>query len=465
VKVGEEAGKVLGVAVSKEMAETIAKRAKDLKISISASALLSLPDVMEGKDAFSFLPKVLDLMKGVASGSIPAREGVEAISKAFSLVAAAAESAGAVGDAVLGALAEQARLTGLRVPEIQKMVIEAEKAGATGLAALWKSIDTDAENAGTRISNLSILTQGSFESLRAQGVSAAEAYRILGPAIDAAIERAQAAGVELKGFMAEAAKIRQFQKDNPVLVETADAINAVSQATLRAGRATQEQINAMIGEVLAYRDAAAATGADSSTYLAQIAPTLARLAVLAREGKVELDEQTQAMIRDAEAAGLLEDALGPQEQMIELLREITATLKDVAAAWGAIPAERTTRYNIHRTITGDDHVPQGEPDYGDLPGMAVGGIVMPRPGGVPVRVAGAGEPELAAPVRAFSRQLAGDLAKVVGNAGGGGDVYILVDSKTGSSRQISPAEARRIQEAFGAGLVKVPVRAVSGKVA
>lgn len=62
----------------------------------------------------------------------------------------------------------------------------------------------------------------------------------------------------------------------------------------------------------------------------------------------------------------------------------------------------------------------------DIPQFASGGIIEPKPGGTIARVAEAGQAELVAPVRAFSADLAQQLAARVAGQGGGGGVTMNV---------------------------------------
>jgi hypothetical protein len=93
-KVADEAGKVLGTHISKALAEEIMKTSKDLHISIDASALLHLTDAIKesGKAATTFFPQMQQLLAGVAHGTIPAAQGVEALGSAFEMLQKEAEA-------------------------------------------------------------------------------------------------------------------------------------------------------------------------------------------------------------------------------------------------------------------------------------------------------------------------------------------------------------------------------------
>jgi hypothetical protein len=100
----------------------------------------------------------------------------------------------------------------------------------------------------------------------------------------------------------------------------------------------------------------------------------------------------------------------------------------IGAGINAIPTNRTVFIDVQQTggVTGGGRV-GGE--LGDeLPSHATGTM---RTYNGPAMLHGTpGNPELVAPVRAFSRQLAGDLAAVVGaqgGAGGGGPILVRME--------------------------------------
>jgi len=235
---------------------------------------------------------------------------------------------------------------------------------------------------------------------------------------------------------------------------------------------SQQRLDAMAMDLLRDYELLIAAGVDMVVVIEKMGPAFNDYVQKAIASGATLPESLRPIIAKMIELGLLTDAAGNKIENIddikfaptvsEAVAEMTKAIRELINALLGIPNVDYTVTRYNRTVNeGGD--PGGDP--GEPPAYAAGGIVAARPGGVIARIAEAGQSELVAPVRAFSAQLAADLAQVVNGGGGsGGDVYILVDSSSGSSRQLSAAEARRIQNAMGAGMLKVPVRATVSRV-
>ena len=213
---------------------------------------------------------------------------------------------------------------------------------------------------------------------------------------------------------------------------------------------------------------------DHGVALEKIAPEMSKYvqAVIAAGGTIP--ENLRPVIADLIRLGLLTDEAGGKITDISQInfadtieasvKSLINTIKDLINVMLGVPREVHTDFTSSRSGGGGS----GEGGDAGIPGKARGGILTPRPGGHIIRAAEAGSTELVAPVQAFSRQLASDLARVVGSSsaasGGGGDVHIYVDQK-GNARQISPAEARRLQETITGGGIKISSRSVGRRVA
>jgi hypothetical protein len=258
------------------------------------------------------------------------------------------------------------------------------------------------------------------EKLKAQGASALEIMQLLGPALDAAYEAAKRSGAATsEAFEALLAKREKLtnEANAPVLAQI-DALNQLAAATAAAGVKSQEAWQGMANEALRSKAALEDAGFTELEALEQLAPTLAYLNQLYKDGKIALDEQTLAMIDQADKAGLLEAQLGPQEAILAVLKEVLDVLKQIAG----MPTGKSFNYDVNYNY---HHNGRNAPDDGsggadpDLPQMARGGIStgpqVAQLHGTP------GNPELVAPVNSLISGIGNAIA--ARNGGGGGVTF------------------------------------------
>jgi len=303
---------------------------------------------------------------------------------------------------------------------------------------------------------------------------------------EALMARAKEAGYTLdRLFMA-----KTVQEYNAAVKELTDAFNlqekagqALDAAMQKYGitidqlgpKFSQQKLDAQAMDL--YRDwqLLIAAGVDMNLVIEKMSPAMNEYVQTAMRAGATLPESLRPFIQKMIDLGLLTDEAGNKIDSIDKIKfaptvtqaiqAMTDAIKDLVAALLGIPRE--TRYRVVREnrTEGGPSDPGGPGEPGPPPPeMAFGGIVAPRPGGTLARVAEAGDAELVAPVRAFSRNLAADLARAVGGGGGSAPaVHIYLDRQTGEARQLTPAEARRIGAAHRAGLIPIPVRTLTAR--
>jgi hypothetical protein len=123
----DQLGRQLGLELTEEMYQTIEDQADQLGIAVRDSALLVLPEILrsQGDEMAASTDQILGLMDAVASGSIPAVQGAQAIGTAWQYAREEAELAGRVGDALTRSMLQQARAAGGLTEEMQAYVDEA----------------------------------------------------------------------------------------------------------------------------------------------------------------------------------------------------------------------------------------------------------------------------------------------------------------------------------------------------
>ena len=383
-KVGEEAGRILGLAagesLSKELSQQIEKTSKTLKVSVQVATLLNLDKVMAetGKAASTFVPQVQQLFAGIAKGTVPMAQGVEQIGKAFTAMAQEADAAGGLASDAMRQIIATSMATGIRVKEVSDYIKGLATDAAPALEAKWKVLGPETEKVGDKMATLGRLTSAAFQAMLFGGASVVEAFQTLGPAIDAAVDAAERSGVELSGAMGEMAGFRNLIKANEDLVNSVTGTSAI----IKLAAAGFGNMADAVGLVSTDYDALTAAGFSNAQALAIQAPALRQLDQLYRRGLIPtLDEATQAHIAEAQAMGLLDPT--PQEAMAEATQQLVVLMGLLVQTMGvALPAAIQESINkwmeFNKTAGGTPGAPGPPGGPGGGPGGGGGG---PNAGG------------------------------------------------------------------------------------
>jgi hypothetical protein len=140
-KVGEEAGRTLGMSLSHSLLETISKTAKDLGISVATAALLHLTDALKetGKAASGAIPQMMQLFAIAKQGGAVGAAAVDELGKAFTMLKTEAEAGSAAAARGMVQLIQEARKAGQVIPEIAAAVSKAMEDALSGLADFTKN--------------------------------------------------------------------------------------------------------------------------------------------------------------------------------------------------------------------------------------------------------------------------------------------------------------------------------------
>jgi TP901 family phage tail tape measure protein len=109
-KAMEDVAKNFGVAISEELGKAIADTAKKLDIGRFEASLLKFADILAEAGGLSadnveqFTARFNDLINAVASGAIPAAEGIEALNEGFTAMVEGLEEMGVKGAVIMGSV-------------------------------------------------------------------------------------------------------------------------------------------------------------------------------------------------------------------------------------------------------------------------------------------------------------------------------------------------------------------------
>lgn len=441
-KVGRVAGAVLGHGISEELAKTIEKDMEELGLSAAQAALLHISDAAaeSGRAVSDYSAQLGALMRGVADGSLPAKEGLDELTRAF-------EALRDEGGPALVGFIQGARELGLEIPAVTAHVKELLDGAAEGLSALFAGIAMSDQDAAA-------LFAGTFAAIAGEeGLLAA--IQKLGPAWDELVARFEVFGPEalailgpipeLMGLMGEATK---------PIISGLDAALQVLKGLGDSGYLTAGAFNAMQNSAQNAYDQLIENGATEQAALAAIAPLLAELQRQAELYGIELSDNTKKLIAQAEESGV---AFAPDPMMVvvDLLREI------VLLMGGELPeSARAARAGIEEAFDGIEiNIPVNYQEGGEVPGGhggATGGtahlphaqhgiVLRGSAEGTPVVMGEKHTPEVGAPVAALlnsMKEAAVGAAVAAVSGGGSGPTKLEVHLKIGDQSFDSLLQSR-----------------------
>jgi TP901 family phage tail tape measure protein len=382
VNAGREAGRVLGVEVSEELARAIEATATELDLDYAEAALLHITDAIEetGRSAAEFGVQIQHLLTGVADGTIPAAEGLEQINDLWGQLADdAAEHGGNASAAMIGMISTM-RALGMETQEMKDWVVSnLEQAAAafddlwsasqTASKAIWErdkdgNVRTDAngnriqardENGKRRWEERTVGTTGGLD-VNTQELANAQATIFSATFFAMVKEKGLMAAIDAMGesFTQLSAIFDQMGFDKALLAPMQELFALGDNEMFRgAAEGAQALANAMQGLANAgYMNIAtfdafgtSAEAAYNQAYQAAvesgmgqeaaqraaiqaILPLLAQIKTAQEQYGFTIDEATQALINQAEAAGF-SFPTDPVRAMTDALLELINTLREL----------------------------------------------------------------------------------------------------------------------------------------
>ena len=371
VKAGEAAGKVFGEKVSDALAKEIEKRAKDLGVSLESASLLSINDVMaeSAKDAREFATQGVQLMQAIASGAVPAAEGIKEVGTAFTSMVEAAQSAGSVGDAAIRGMIAGAKATGQEIPEIAEHIKSELSKAQAGIAKMIATFSTEEDTEGEFLSGLLFGSGDSGSYIEANAKDQATIFTavfwasVAEQGIVAASDAMRESFQSLWDNLSETAGGGEFAEQllGPVMsamnltaegglfrgaAEAAAGLQDALQGLANTGYLTGDAFGAIQSQAQVSFQQMIEGGADANTALLSIAPLLQDIQSAAQNYGMEIDANTQSLIDQARQAGVA-FKIDPMQRMVEVLEAIAVKL-------GAeIPERLGTMANAAETAFGN----------------------------------------------------------------------------------------------------------------
>ncbi len=323
-KAGREAGEILGVNISEEMAKKIEEMSKKLDVSIATAALLSIDAVAEemNKSVTEFAGQIGTLMQGVANGTIPAKEGLEEIDTLFQKLG---EEGTAAAEKLQTSMLQQAMAYGQLTDSMKKFAEEAVNqiiAGSEkivqGVAMIGKDVPmgqmgTDAANFFVAGFQAKIAEGGILAAITEMGGDITTFY-------DKLISEGNTAAAEMLAPFVQLSAVINNETD-PTLkgfLLTLQGMSEVFSGIDKLGFATTETFNGLSNAVLGTANALQESGVTGIAQYQALAPQLAQIIAASEKYGFAIDNNTQALIDEARQAGV-SFPTDPMQKMVDIL--------------------------------------------------------------------------------------------------------------------------------------------------
>lgn len=470
-KAAKQVGQRLGVEISEQLAEQIAKDTERLGDEVAAN-LVNLGSIFEeagGVEAFGVdraISSTRDLFSAVETGKLTVKEAGEAFDEAFAQIAPAAiDKTTGLASAGFRELIELSQRFGIESEEAARFVDGQLEQIVGGLKAFTDNA-TVTTQAGAQ--GLAGAVVSAFEQLRAQGVPTRDAIQQLSPVIEKLRADFTAAGLD--GGAAFAALEATFAAITDEISGPAiTAVNGLGDTLVglaNVGALNQETfggLTAQIGQTFMELQAQGKAGPE---VIGAMQPALQRVWALQRDFGFEVDDATKGLLDEAQAAGLVGDHMrDSQERAAVAMERVADTLDKLAQSMGvdlphaaqqgargiesAFGNMRLPPVNVDLRSTGGVSIPEGI----DLSGhsFAGGGARTFDRRGEPAMLHGA---EVIAPAdrpSAVVDQLAQRIGDAIGRRAGKGDpgqtthVHVSVDGRELFNLMFEGSQAGRLR--------------------
>lgn len=186
----------------------------------------------------------------------------------------------------------------------------------------------------TEFDRISRITLASFNAQIKNGVNFIDAIKNIGPAIDDLIASTDRFGFAGNAAYEELSRLRNLTTFNAPLLESVGSLNELMVTLSNLGALNAETFADMQAQATTMFTQMTEAGFTSQEALMQLAPTLETIQQLQKEQNMVVDEGTQALIDQAEAAGLLAEQKSEQEILTQGFKDMTGAINILSAVLG-----------------------------------------------------------------------------------------------------------------------------------
>lgn len=343
-KVAEDLAREFGQKFSDELVKKIAEDAKRLGDRVAATlknlgAIIAEAGGVEKFGVDKSISKLRDLFSAVERGQISVQEAGETFDEVFGKLIPHAidQSTGLAKESFLE-LIDLQRRAGMASKEVEGYLRGQSEAGLASLKLFLDNAQVTVPGAALAIG--AALAKALDDGLRS-GRPMHEVLGELQPMIDAFAEQLAAAGLSGgAAFEALQSKAALFADEitGPMLRGIA-GLTGFMAAAYNQGLLTQDSFAGLAAQVAATRQEMLDQGKTAAEVNAAMAPDLQRIWELQRRTGYAVDENTQKMLDEAEAAGTVgEHMMSASDRMADSMDRVAIAIEAVARGLGFLPA-------------------------------------------------------------------------------------------------------------------------------
>lgn len=387
-KAAEEIGRRFGTDLSEELGDSIAAMAEDLDISVVQAGFLHLSDIIgemggvnsgnisQLTDEFRFL------FTSVASGALPAVEGMEQIEEVFPQIIDGLRDMGVAGSIEIGKLVSGMQEAGIESEALNNFIKEGAQSILSDFTPALDLLNKQfsegffgEEELAAAESNLALMA-ATFHSAVAAAGSLGGAIALLPESFDQLIAKMAELFEGNNEAFNELQQYYNFAKENEEVLVALDGIISGMRTMAELGLLNANNINAMAEAARTQMEGLLASTEDQGMALRAMGPQIGELMQMYEEMGLAVPEWLQEMADKALAAGA---SLEPPEGIEDILGDIRDIMLDIAVAFG-VASDEAGKFGA--TVGGLPSPSGGPPPTttGPPTGFATGGSgVVSRP--------------------------------------------------------------------------------------
>jgi hypothetical protein len=261
----------------------------------------------------------------------------------------------------------------------------------------WQAkVNQASADAKESIGSLSAYTVAAFAVMVQSTGDFYGALQSIGPVLDDYAEGLKILGIDAEGAIGELLGMRQVQTTFKGVLDPLSTATKIVQALSAAGLISQEAVNALATDTKKAYKAMVDGGTDAKVAMVLMQPSLQTLWQLWKDGKIVVDDETEAMLRQGEEWDLVgENHKSINEQMLAAFKDLKLAIEAMVVAiqdWGKAADDAFSRARgaaeaygkaVPRgtpAVPGAPATPRPEPSPDDGEAYHHGGLVMHRGG-------------------------------------------------------------------------------------
>ncbi len=345
-RLGADIGREFGVNLSKETLK--AWEAESKVFGRQATTILHLREIIEAaggltsKNLSQMTAKLHDVFSMIETHQLTIEQGTKVLDDNWSaFVEAGTDGVGLLDTKLVELIRLQAQFgtQSKAIAEYVKGQLAGVAAGFNAVAiAIAGPMSKVADLTKEQIAKLAIDSQEAFDRtarLAVVAFSAAitsgqgflAAIDAIGPGLDALAAAMEKLGLQGSATLNQLLLFRKFAQENKELVAGIDGLNQMMTGLANSGMLTQDVFDDLSATAFDFYQKAIKGGLTSTQALVLMQPTLQRLWQLHKDNGLAIDENTQKILDEAEANGIVGDAMrSTNEKMLQVLVAIAKVL-------------------------------------------------------------------------------------------------------------------------------------------